>query len=92
MYKRQVWEKVAKGRAGLGRDDVDDKVWNEIGGNQDDVVLSMEKYGGTVQDTIKQMIEVRQRLALKNRLEGEERLAIYGRSREDTAQWTTRKR
>ena len=37
-----VWEKVTKGRAEIGWDNVFDKVWEGIAGNQEDI-LSMEE-------------------------------------------------
>ena len=40
-----VWEKVTKGRAGRRRDSVVEKVWTDVGGNQEDI-LSMEKFAG----------------------------------------------
>ena len=40
-----VWEKVAKGRAGIRWDNAGDKVWKEIGGNQEEM-QPMEKFGG----------------------------------------------
>ena len=39
------WEKVTKGRAGIGWDNVLDLVWMEIGGNQEEI-LAIEKFGG----------------------------------------------
>ena len=42
---RAVWEKVAKGRAGIRWDSVVEKVWKDIGGNQEEI-LSIEKFGG----------------------------------------------
>ena len=42
---RAVWEKVAKGRAGIRWDNAGDKVWKEIGGNQEEM-QPMEKFGG----------------------------------------------
>ena len=32
-----VWEKVTKGRAGIRWDSVVEKVWKDIGGNQEDI-------------------------------------------------------
>ena len=45
---RAVWNKVTKGRAGIRWDSVVEKVWKNIGGNQEEM-LSIEKFGG-VQD------------------------------------------
>ena len=43
-----VWEKVAKGRAGLRWDSEAEKVWKDIGGNQQDM-LSIVSLRGTRQ-------------------------------------------
>ena len=43
---RAVWEKVTKGRAGIRWDSVVDKVWKDIGGNQQEI-MSIEKLRGT---------------------------------------------
>ena len=40
-----VWEKVMKGQAGIRWDTVANKVWEELGGNQENM-LSTEKFGG----------------------------------------------
>ena len=42
---RAVWEKVTQGRAGIRWDSVVEKVWTDVGGNQEDI-LSMEKFAG----------------------------------------------
>ena len=42
---RAVWEKVTRGRAGIRWDSVVEKVWKDIGGNQEDL-LSIQKFGG----------------------------------------------
>ena len=61
MYKRQeqakkrlpaiadraVWQKVTKGRAGIRWDSVVEKVWKDIGGNQEEILqLSIDNFGG----------------------------------------------
>ena len=43
---RAVWAKVTKGRAGIRWDSVVDKVWKDIGGNQQEI-MSIEKLRGT---------------------------------------------
>ena len=40
---RAVWEKVTKGRAGIRWDSVVEKVWKDVGGNQEEI-LSIEKF------------------------------------------------
>ena len=42
---RAVWESVAKGRAGIRWDSVVEKVWKDIGGNQEEI-LSIDKFAG----------------------------------------------
>ena len=42
---RTVWEKRTKGQAGIRWDNVVEKIWKDLGGNQDEV-LSIEKFGG----------------------------------------------
>ena len=50
---RAVWEKVTKGRAGIRLDSVVEKVWKDIGGNQEEVLSIREVCG--VQDRSKIM-------------------------------------
>ena len=45
MADRAVWEKLAKGRAGIRWDSVVEKVWKDIEGNQEEI-LSVEKCAG----------------------------------------------
>ena len=40
-----VWEKITNGRAGIRWDNVVEKVWKDIKGDQEDV-LPVEKFGG----------------------------------------------
>ena len=40
-----VWEKKTKGRAGIRWDSVVEKIWKDLGGDQEEV-LSIEKFGG----------------------------------------------
>ena len=40
---RAVWEKLTKGRAGIRWDSVVEKVWKDIGDNQEDM-LSIDKF------------------------------------------------
>ena len=79
-----VWEKVTKGRAGIRWDNVVDKVWKEIEGNQEEI-LSIEKFAG-YKTKLKERIEIRERQALRNNVKEEEHERIC------TAQWTRRKR
>ena len=49
-----------------------EKVWKDIGGNQDKI-LSTEKFGG-YKIEVKERMERRERLALRNKVKEEERL------------------
>ena len=43
---RAVWEKIPKGRAGIRWDNVVEKIWDDLGGDQEEVLLpSTEKFG-----------------------------------------------
>ena len=67
-----VWEKVTKGRAGIKWNRVVEKVWEDIGGNQDEI-LSIEKFRGCKTE-VKESMERREKLALKNKVKEEENL------------------
>ena len=45
IVDRVVWEKRTKGRAGIRWDNVVEKIWKDLGGDQEEV-LSIEKCGG----------------------------------------------
>ena len=81
IVDRDVWEKVTKGRAGIKWDNVVEKIWKDLGGDQEEV-LSIDKFGGykTEQEG---RIEERERQAPRNKVEEEKHLEIYGGSRED---------
>ena len=42
---RAAWEKVTKERAGITWDSVDEKVWNDTGGNEEDILSIREVCG-----------------------------------------------
>ena len=79
---RAVWEKVTKGRAGTRWDSVVEKVWKDMGGNQEEI-LSIEKFGGYKAE-VKERIEIWERLALRNKVKEEEHLRYTGGLREET--------
>ena len=54
-------------------DSVVEKVWTGIGGNQEEILLSIEKFAG-YKTEVKERIELRERLALRNELKEEEHL------------------
>ena len=72
---RAVWEKVTKERAGIGWDSVVEKVLKDIGRQED--ILSIEKFAG-YKTEVKERIEIRERLALRNKVMEEEHLEICG--------------
>ena len=66
-------------------------------GDKEKVLLSIEEFGG-YKTEVKERIEERERLALRNKAKEEKHSEIYGGLRQDigrkrtyTAQWTTRK-
>ena len=68
---RAVWQKVTAGPAGIKWDrSVVEKVWKDIGGNKKKI-LSIEKCGGGKTEA-KERIEIRERLAVRNKVKEEE--------------------
>ena len=45
IVDRSVWEKITKGRTGIRWDNVVEKIWKYLGGDQEEE-LSIEKSGG----------------------------------------------
>ena len=72
-----VWETVTKRRAEIRWDNVVDKVWKEVGGNQEDI-MSPEKYA-EYQAKLNEWMERRERLVLRKKVKEEEHSEIYGR-------------
>ena len=52
-------------------------MWKDLQGNQEEVLLPIEKFGG-YKTEVKERIEARVRLALRNKMNGEDHLDIYG--------------
>ena len=73
-------ENNQKGRAGIKWDDVVEKIWKDLGGEQEEV-LSIEKLDG-YKTEVNERIGERERLALRNKVK-EKHLDIYGGLRED---------
>ena len=73
---RAVTENVTKGRAGIRRDSVAERVWKDMGGKQEEI-QSIEKFGG-YKTEVKERIELSQRLALRNKVKEEEHLRYMG--------------
>ena len=83
IVDRAVWEKTTKGQAGIRWDNVIGRIWKDLGGGaRRGTVLSVEKFGGC-KTGVKERIEERQRLALRNKVKEEKNLEIYGGLRED---------
>ena len=57
-------------RAGIRWDSVVEKVWKDVGGDQEEI-LSIEKFAGCKTE-VKEKIEIRQRLTLRNKVKEEE--------------------
>ena len=76
-----AWEKVTKGRAGIGRDYVVDKIWNDIGEDQEGV-LSTETFGGYKTEK-EEIIEEMEKETLRNKVKEKKHLDIYEGLRED---------
>ena len=74
-------ESKKRARAGIWWDSVVEKAWKDIGGNQEEM-LSIEKFAG-YKTEFKEKIEIRERLALRNKAKEEEHFAIYGGLREE---------
>ena len=56
-------------------------MWKDIGGNQEEI-LSIEKFAGCMAQ-VKEKIEIRERLALRNKVKEAEHLEIYWGLREE---------
>ena len=72
---RAVRDKVTKGRAGARWDSVVEKVRKDIGGAKK--ILPAEKFGG-YKTEVKEVVEIGESLALRNKVKEEEHLEIYG--------------
>ena len=72
IVDRAVWGKVTKERAGIRWNSVVEKVWKDIGGNQEEVV-SAGKFG-KYKAEVEKGIERRERLVLRNKVESEKHL------------------
>ena len=80
IVDRFVWKKRTKGKAGIRWDKVVENIWKEIGGDKNDIV-SIEDVG-EYKTKLDDMIEVREIKLLKQKVEEEEHLKIYGGLRE----------
>ena len=80
VVDRDVWEKVTKGRAEIRWDSVVEKVWKDVGVNQEEVMSAGEFWRYKAEG--EEIIERRERLALRNKVESGKHLEIYGGLRE----------
>ena len=71
-----VSEEVTKGQAGIRWDSVVEKAWKDIGGNHEET-MSVENFGRHKAE-VEEMIERRETLALRNKVESGIHLEIYG--------------
>ena len=77
---RAVWEKITRGRAGIRWDNIVEKIRKDLGDQEK--IVSIEKLGG-YKTEVKERIEERKRLVLRNKVKEEKHLKIYGGLRED---------
>ena len=75
-----VGEKTTKG-AGISWDNVVENRLKDLGGDQEEI-LSIEKFGGYTTE-VKERVEERERLVVRNKAKKEKHLEIYGGLRED---------
>ena len=80
ILDRAVLEKVTKGQAGIRWDNVVEREWKDIGEKQEEVI-SAEKFG-RCEAEVEERIERREMLALRNKVESEKYLEVYGGLRE----------
>ena len=81
IVDRFVWKKRTKGKAEIRWDKVIENVWEEMGGNKKAIIMYIEdgvKYKTKESD----MIELREKKALRQKIDEEEHLKIYGGLRE----------
>ena len=69
---RAVWEKITKGRAGTRWGKVVERIWKELGGDQEEV-LYIEKLGG-YKTKVKERTEEKEWSALRNKVKEEKHL------------------
>ena len=75
IVDRAVWKKVTRGQPVRWDKEVE-KVWQEIGGNKDEVLSIGESAGYMTK--VRDMIETREKGALRCNVDKEEHLKIYG--------------
>ena len=80
---RAVRKKVTKWQAGIRRNSAVEKEWKIVGGNQQEI-LSIDKFAGYKAE-VKERIEIRERLALRNKVKEEQHIEMYGGLREEIA-------
>ena len=69
-------ENNQRARAGTRWDDVVEHIWKGLGGDEEEV-LSMYNFDGYKAE-VKEIIQERERLALRNKVKEEKHLEIYG--------------
>ena len=76
VVDRAVWEKITKGQARIGWDNVVEKIWKDLGGDQEEV-LSTDNFGG-YKTEVEDIVEERERQALSNKVKEEKHSEIHG--------------
>ena len=71
IVDRAVWEKGTKGRAGIMWDSVVEKIWKDIGGNPE-YLMSAGRFGRYKAEA-EERIEIRERPALRNKVESKKK-------------------
>ena len=91
-----VWKRVTKGQA-VRWDKEAEKVWKVMGGNKDEILVSIGERAG-YKTTVRDMIEIAEKGALRCKVDKEQHMKIYGGLREGIGmkaycmtQWTRRK-
>ena len=78
---RAVWKKTTRRRAGNRWERDIEKIWKEVGGNQDKI-LSIDEAAG-YKTKVRDVIEKREKEMLRCKVDEEEHLRIYGGLRGD---------
>ena len=82
IVDRFVWKKRTKRKAGIRWDIVVENIWKEIiGGNMKKEIMSIED-GEEYKTKVSDMMEIRDKKALRQKVDEEEDLMIYGGLRE----------
>ena len=79
MVDKAAWGKATPGKKGIRWDKVVEKVWKEIGDEEE--TLDTEGFGG-FKTKVKEMLESREEATLRKKVRSEDHLEIYGKLKE----------